>query len=67
MQAHITEVKEMVKGLVETTPWAFAFALFVLTGLVNSQGATVETLFPPGIALGIPAPVLIGVVVAVNG
>ena len=24
MQAHITEVKEMVKGLVETAPWAFA-------------------------------------------
>ena len=67
MQAHITEVKEMVKGLVETAPWAFAFALFVLSVLVNSQGATVATLFPLGIALGIPAPVLIGVFVAVNG
>ena len=67
MQAHMTEVKEMVKGLVETAPWAFAFALFVLSVLVNSQGATVATLFPLGIALGIPAPVLIGVFVAVNG
>jgi len=57
----------MVKGLVETAPWAFAFALFVLSVLVNSQGATVATLFPLGIALGIPAPVLIGVFVAVNG
>jgi len=67
MQAHITEVKDLVKGLVETAPWAFAFALFVLSVLVNSQGATVATLFPLGIALGIPAPVLIGVFVAVNG
>ena len=67
MQAHMTEVKEMVKGLVETAPWAFAFALFILSVLVNSQGATVATLFPLGIALGIPAPVLIGVFVAVNG
>ena len=67
MQAHMTEVKEMVKGLVETAPWAFAFALFVLSVLVNSQGATVATLFPLGITLGIPAPVLIGVFVAVNG
>ncbi|OOF39599.1 C4-dicarboxylate ABC transporter [Rodentibacter rarus] len=67
MQAHMTEVKDMVKGLVETAPWTFALALFVLSVLVNSQGATVATLFPLGIALGIPAPVLIGVFVAVNG
>nr|WP_314741759.1 anaerobic C4-dicarboxylate transporter [uncultured Haemophilus sp.] len=67
MQAHMTEVKDLVKGLVETAPWAFALALFVLSVLVNSQGATVATLFPLGIALGIPAPVLIGVFVAVNG
>lgn len=67
MQAHMTEVKDLVKGLVETAPWAFAFALFVLSVLVNSQGATVATLFPLGIALGIPPYVLIGVFVAVNG
>lgn len=67
MQGHMTEVKSMVQGLVETAPWAFAFALFVLSVLVNSQGATVATLFPLAIAIGIPAPVLIGVFVAVNG
>lgn len=67
MQSHMTEVKDMVKGLVETAPWAFALALFVLSVLVNSQGATVATLFPVAIALGIPAPILIGVFVAVNG
>ncbi len=67
MQAHMAEVKGLVEGLVQTAPWAFAFALFVLSVLVNSQGATVATLFPLGIALGIPAPILIGVFVAVNG
>ncbi|WP_032093253.1 MULTISPECIES: anaerobic C4-dicarboxylate transporter [Pasteurellaceae] len=67
MQAHMVEVKESVKALVETAPWTFAFALFLLSVLVNSQGATVATLFPVGIALGIPAPILIGVFVAVNG
>lgn len=67
MQAHMVEVKEMVKDLVATAPWAFAIALFVLSVLVNSQGATVATLFPVAIALGIPAPILIGVFVAVNG
>lgn len=67
MQAHMGEIKELVKGLVETAPWAFAFALFVLSILVNSQGATVATLFPIAVAIGIPAPILIGVFVAVNG
>ena len=38
-----------------------------LSVLVNSQGATVTTLFPVGIALGVPAPILIGTLVAVNG
>lgn len=67
MQAHMDEVKTLATGLVHTAPWAFAFALFVLSALVNSQGATVATLFPVAIALGIPAPILIGVFVAVNG
>lgn len=67
MQAHMDEVKTLATGLVHTAPWAFAIALFVLSVLVNSQGATVATLFPVGIALGIPAPILIGVFVAVNG
>ncbi|MDO4430717.1 MAG: anaerobic C4-dicarboxylate transporter [Lonepinella koalarum] len=67
MQAHMSEVKEMVSGLVNTAPWAFALALFILSVLVNSQGATVATLFPLAIALGIPAPILIAVFVAVNG
>ncbi|PJG86367.1 anaerobic C4-dicarboxylate transporter [Conservatibacter flavescens] len=67
MQAHTTEIKEMVSGLVEVAPWAFALALFILSILVNSQGATVATLFPLGIAIGIPPEVLIGVFVAVNG
>ena len=67
MQAHMGELKEAVSSLVETAPWTFAFALFVLSVLVNSQGATVATLFPVGIALGVPAPILIGTLVAVNG
>ena len=67
MQAHLPELKAAVSSLVETAPWTFAFALFVLSVLVNSQGATVTTLSPVGIALGVPAPILIGTLVAVNG
>ena len=67
MQAHLPELKAAVSSLVEAAPWTFALALFVLSVLVNSQGATVATLFPVGIALGVPAPILIGTLVAVNG
>ncbi|XXQ68744.1 anaerobic C4-dicarboxylate transporter [Neisseriaceae bacterium B1] len=67
MSAHMVEVKAAVSGLVQTAPWTFAFALFVLSVLVNSQGATVATLFPVGIALGVPAPIMVATFVAVNG
>ncbi|MDK4681316.1 anaerobic C4-dicarboxylate transporter [Kingella negevensis] len=67
MQGHLDMVKETMSGLVQTAPWTFAFALFVLSVLVNSQGATVATLFPVAIQLGVPAPIIIGTFVAVNG
>lgn len=65
--AHLGELKVMVSGLVETAPWTFAFALFAFSVLVNSQGATVTTLFPLGVSLGIPPAVMVGTFVAVNG
>ena len=43
MHAHMGEVKELVSGLVKSAPWTFAFALFILSVLVNSQGATVRS------------------------
>ena len=67
LSGHLTEVESTVSHLVESAPWTFAFALFVLSVLVNSQGATVATLFPIAIKLGIPAPIIIGTFVAVNG
>ena len=65
--AHHEELQTMVSGLVETAPWTFAFALFAFSVLVNSQGATVATLFPLGISLGIPPEIMVGTFVAVNG
>ena len=67
MQAHMTEVKAAVQGLVESAPWTFAFALFALSIMINSQAATVATLFPVGIALGVPPEIIVGTFVAVNG
>ena len=67
MHAHMTEVKAAVQGLVESAPWTFAFALFALSIMINSQAATVATLFPVGIALGVPPEIIIATFVAVNG
>lgn len=60
-------VKEAVSGLVEVAPWTFAFALFALSVMVNSQGATTAVLVPVAITLGLPPAIIIAVFVAVNG
>lgn len=65
--AHLTEVKDAVSGLVEFAPWTFALALFALSVMVNSQGATTAVLVPLGISLGLPPYVIIATFVAVNG
>ena len=65
--AHLEEVKQMVSGLFEMAPWTFALALFALSVMVNSHGATTAVLVPLGISLGLPAHVIIATFVAVNG
>lgn len=64
---HDIMVKEAVSGLVEVAPWTFAFALFGLSVMVNSQGATTAVLVPVAITLGLPPEVIIATFVAVNG
>jgi anaerobic C4-dicarboxylate transporter DcuA len=56
-----------ISGVVQGHPWIFAFGLFALSILLSSQAATVITLMPVGIALGLGAPVLVAVFPAVNG
>jgi anaerobic C4-dicarboxylate transporter DcuA len=53
--------------MVEGAPWTFAIALFVLSILLYSQAATVRTLMPLGISIGLPAIALVGMFPAVNG
>jgi anaerobic C4-dicarboxylate transporter DcuA len=51
----------------KVAPWTFAFGLFFASVLLYSQAATTRALMPLGVALGIPAPLLIGMFPAVNG
>jgi anaerobic C4-dicarboxylate transporter DcuA len=56
-----------ISGLVREHTWVFALGLFALSILLSSQAATVVTLMPVGIALGLGAPALIAMFPAVNG
>lgn len=60
-------ITENISGLVTAAPWLFALALFVLSILLYSQAATVRTLMPLGITLGINPALLIAMFPAVNG
>jgi anaerobic C4-dicarboxylate transporter DcuA len=60
-------ITSSISGLVTSAPWLFAIALFVLSILLYSQAATVRTLMPLGITLGINPALLIAMFPAVNG
>jgi anaerobic C4-dicarboxylate transporter DcuA len=61
------EIVAGISEIVRQTPWVLALGLFVLSILLISQAATVVTLMPVAVAMGLPASVLIGMFPAVNG
>ena len=60
-------LESSVSSLVSAAPWAFAIALFIMSMMLNSQGATAAILMPLGVALGLPVASLIAMFPAVNG
>lgn len=56
-----------ISDVIRAHPWVFALGLFALSILLFSQAATVVTLLPVGLALGLPVPLLVGTYPAVNG
>jgi anaerobic C4-dicarboxylate transporter DcuA len=56
-----------ISAVVETHPWVFAAGLFVLSLLLFSQAAAVAILGPVAVAIGLPAPLIVGAYPAVNG
>lgn len=59
--------KAGVTGMVEHYPWTFAFALFAVSVVINSQAATARMMLPVGLAIGLPAPLLVGLMPATYG
>lgn len=56
-----------VAGMFTQWPILFAVALFIFSVMLFSQAVTVKTLYPLGLALGIPPMMLLAMFPAVNG
>ena len=56
-----------IEQVVQSMPWLFGVALFVMSILLYSQAATIRAVVPLGIALGISPLLLIALFPAVNG
>ena len=64
---HLHEMQNMLEGIVANYPWSIGLVFFVVSVLINSQGAVVVAMLPLAYKLGIPGPVLLGVFPAVYG
>ena len=64
---YMDEMQDMLADIVKAYPWSIAFVFFMVSVLINSQGAVVVAMLPLAYNLGIPGPVLLGVLPAVYG
>ena len=64
---YMEEMKVMLQGVVAAYPWSIALVFFLVSVLINSQGAVVVAMLPLAYELGIAGPVLLGVLPSVYG
>jgi anaerobic C4-dicarboxylate transporter DcuB len=64
---YMSEMQSMLADIVKEYPWSIAIVFFLVSVLINSQGAVVVAMLPLAYKLGIPGPVLLGVLPAVYG
>ena len=64
---YLSEMQDALAGIVEAYPWSIAFVFFLVSVLINSQGAVVVAMLPLAYKLGIEGPVLLGVLPSVYG
>ena len=60
-------MQEALQGIVAQYPWSIALVFFLVSVLINSQGAVVVAMLPLAYKLGIAGPVLLGVLPSVYG
>ena len=61
------EMQMMLGDIVAKYNWSIALVFFLVSVLINSQGAVVVSMLPLAYSLGIPGPVLLGVLPSVYG
>ena len=64
---NLEQLKGSIEQVVQSMPWLFGVALFMMSILLYSQAATIRAVVPLGIALGISPLLLIALFPAVNG
>ena len=64
---YLDQMKVMLADIVTKYPWSIAFVFFLVSVLINSQGAVVVAMLPLAYELGIAGPVLLGVLPSVYG
>lgn len=67
INGNIGQLTGSIEDIVESMPWLFGIALFVMSILLYSQAATIRAIAPLGIALGISPFMMIALFPAVNG
>ena len=64
---YMPEIQSMLESVVKDYPWSIAIVFFLVSVLINSQGAVVVSMLPLAYSLGIDGPVLLGVLPSVYG
>ena len=64
---YLPEIQGLLTDLVKAYPWTIAIAFFLVSVLINSQGAVVVAMLPLAYSLGIEGWVLLGVMPSVYG
>ena len=64
---YMPEIQAILTDIVKDYPWAIAIVFFLVSVLINSQGAVVVSMLPLAYSLGIDGWVLLGVLPSVYG
>jgi anaerobic C4-dicarboxylate transporter DcuB len=64
---YLSQMQEALGDIVSEYKWSIAFVFFLVSVLINSQGAVVVAMLPLAYSLGLPGPVLLGVLPSVYG
>ena len=64
---YLSQMQEALGDIVSQYKWSIALVFFLVSVLINSQGAVVVSMLPLAYSLGLPGPVLLGVLPSVYG